>query len=141
MAFIEALSLGSLPDDAPYPAANYDRIVASGLGRRCATAGVWFFPRRPNGSTGCSSTRSTTTSRRPEQEQGHGQGNAAGRVLDEIAAALADDDFTDRDRLESTVMGIGQPPLGGARGEGDVAGPPEDRSHRQRRRASHCGKQ
>ena len=35
------------------------------------------------------------------------KGRAADRVLDEIAAALADDDFTDRDRLEATVMGIG----------------------------------
>ena len=35
------------------------------------------------------------------------KGKVPDRVLDDIAAALADDDFTDRDRLEAVVMGVG----------------------------------
>ena len=35
------------------------------------------------------------------------KGKVPGRVLDGVAAALAADDFTDRDRLEATVMAVG----------------------------------
>ncbi|MEM7141007.1 MAG: glutamate--tRNA ligase [Actinomycetota bacterium] len=105
MAFVEAAEPWLTAADAPYPAANYDRTVALVLAedvqQRVSTLAEapgwldWLFVDAID----------------DYDEKGWNKaivkGKAADRVLDEIEAALADDDFTDRERLEETVMGIG----------------------------------
>lgn len=105
MAFVDAAMPWFTADDAPYPVANFDATVALALAediqQRVATLAEaprwidWLF----------------VDSIDEYEEKGWNKamvkGRAADRVLDNIAAALADDDFTDRDRVEATVMGVG----------------------------------
>ncbi|GJM39470.1 MAG: glutamate--tRNA ligase [Acidimicrobiales bacterium] len=105
MAFIEAAEPWLTADDAPYPVANYDRIVALALAedvqQRVVTLAEapawldWLFVDAIEEYDEKSWAKAIV------------KGTVPGRVLDDIAAALADDDFTDRDRLESVVMGVG----------------------------------
>jgi glutamyl-tRNA synthetase len=105
MAFVEAAEPWLTGADAPWPPVNYDPVVALALAeevqQRISTLAEapgwldWLFVDSIEAYDEKSWTKAIV------------KGRAAGRVLDEIAAALADDDFTDRDRLEATVMGIG----------------------------------
>lgn len=105
MAFVEAAEPWFTADDAPWPAGNYDPVVALALVEyvqtRVSTLAEapawldWLFVDSIDDYDEKGWTKAMV------------KGKAAGRVLDEIAAALTDDDFTDRDRLEATVMGIG----------------------------------
>jgi glutamyl-tRNA synthetase len=105
MAFVEAAEPWFTAEDGPWPAGNYDPVVALALAeevqQRVSTLSEapawldWLFVDSIDGYDEKAWTKAMV------------KGRAADRVLDEIAAALADDDFTDRDRLEATVMGIG----------------------------------
>lgn len=105
LEFIEAAEPWLTGDDAPYPVANYDRTVALALAedvqQRVSTLAEapawldWLFVDAIDDYDEKSWTKAIDKGKVPD------------RVLDDIAAALADDDFTDRDRLESVVMGVG----------------------------------
>jgi glutamyl-tRNA synthetase len=105
MAFVEAAEPWLTADDAPYPVANYDRVVALALAedvqQRVANLAEapawldWLFLDSIEDYDEKSWTKAMVKGKVPD------------RVLDDIAAALVDDDFTDRDRLEATVMGVG----------------------------------
>ena len=105
MAFIEAAEPWLTADDVPYPVANYDRVVALALAedvqQRVSTLAEapawldWLFVDSIEEYDDKSWNKAMV------------KGTVPDRVLDDIAAALADDDFTDRDRLEATVMGVG----------------------------------
>ena len=105
MEFIEVAEPWLTADDVPYPVMNYDRVVALALAedvqQRISTLSEappwldWVFLDRIKDYDETAWTKAMV------------KGTAPDRVLDAIAAALADDDFTDRDRLEATVMGVG----------------------------------
>lgn len=105
MEFVEAAEPWLTADDAPYPAANYDRVVALALAedvqQRVSTLAEapawldWVFADTIDDYDEKAWNKAMVKGKVPD------------RVLDDIAAALADDDFTDRDRLETTVMGVG----------------------------------
>lgn len=105
LEFVEVAEPWLTADDAPYPVANYDRVVALALAEDVQQRVVnfseapawldWLFVDSIDDYDEKSWTKAMVKGKVPD------------RVLDGIAAALVDDDFTDRDRLESTVMGIG----------------------------------
>jgi len=105
MEFVEVAEPWFTRDDAPYPVANYDRVVALALAEDVqqrvsnlaeAPAWIdWLFVDSIDDYDEKSWTKAMVKGKVPD------------RVLDNVAAALADDDFTDRDRLEATVMGVG----------------------------------
>jgi glutamyl-tRNA synthetase len=105
MEFVEVAEPWMTADDVPYPVANYDRIIALALAedvqQRVSTLAEapawldWVFLDSIDDYDERSWTKAMV------------KGAAADRVLDDIAAVLADDDFTDRDRLEAKVMGVG----------------------------------
>ena len=104
MEFIEAAEPWLTGPEAPYPVGNYDRVVALALAeevqQRIATLAEapgwldWLFV----DSIDDYDEKAWAKAMR---------GGAASRVLDEMVAVFGDDDFTDRDRLEATVMGVG----------------------------------
>lgn len=105
MAFLEAAEPWLTADDVPYPVANYDRVVALALvedvQQRVSTLAEapawldWVFADTIDDYDEKAWNKAMVKGKVPD------------RVLDDIASALADDDFTDRDRLEATVMGVG----------------------------------
>jgi glutamyl-tRNA synthetase len=105
MEFVEVAEPWLTADDVPYPVANYDRVVTLALAedvqQRVATLAEapawldWVFLDSIDDYDEKSWTKAMV------------KGTAADRVLDDIATALADDDFTDRDRLEAKVMAVG----------------------------------
>ncbi|MDG2027937.1 MAG: glutamate--tRNA ligase [Acidimicrobiales bacterium] len=105
MAFVEAAEPWLTADDAPYAAANYDRTVALALAedvqQRVSTLAEapawldWLFVDSVDEYDEKAWTKAIVKGKVPD------------RVLDDITAALTEDDFTDRDRLESVVMGVG----------------------------------
>ena len=105
MEFVEVAEPWMTADDVPYPVANYDRVVALALAedvqQRVSTLAEapgwldWLFLDSIDEYDEKSWTKAMV------------KGKVPGRVLDGVAAALAADDFTDRDRLEATVMGVG----------------------------------
>lgn len=103
--FVEAAEPWFTGDDTPYPVANYDRTVALALAEEVQQR-ISVFSEAPRWLDWLF-VDSIDEYDEKGWQKAMVKGRAADRVLDEILIALADDDFTDRDRLESTVMGIG----------------------------------
>ncbi len=102
--FVEAVEPWLTRDDAPWPADAYDPAVVEALApevqQRISTldeaAGwlTWLFV-RPTEFDDKSWTKAMV------------KGRAADRVLDDVIAALENDPFDDAERIEATVMGVG----------------------------------